>query len=126
MSTTITLNAKAYTWAGYNPQQFGSWRNTASGVPSDFSYLTGAVTMGGAKTSSHVKWNLAVPHIATAATSCSCPGGLLGTDRVRIHVELYPGSTDTERADILARIRSLVLTTDFANSITTFTTPSSA
>lgn len=123
---TITLNGKAYSWAGWNNQSAGSWRYTASGTPTDFSYLTSKVDMGsGGKSASSVKWNLAIPHVAEEATACSCPGGLLGTDRIRIHAEFYPGSTTTERTDILARIRSLVLTDDFANSITGFTQPSS-
>lgn len=123
MSTTITLNAKAYIWSGFNPNQFGTWRYVGNGVPAGFSYLTSKVES--TKKASTVRWNLAIPHLATEASSCSCPGGLLGTDYVRIHADLWPGSTTADRDDVLKQIRSLVLTDDFANSFLSLTQPAS-
>ena len=123
MSTTITLNAKAYIWSGFNLNQFGTWRYTGSGVSAGFSYLTSKVES--TKKGSTVRWNLAVPKLATEASSCTCPGGLLGTNYVRILIDTWAGATTADRDDLLKQIRSLVLTTDFGNSILDLIQPSS-
>lgn len=123
MSTTITLNAKAYIWSGFNPNQFGTWRYTGDGVSAGFSYLTSKVES--TKKGSTVRWNLAVPKVATEATSCTCPGGLLGTNYVRINADFWAGATTADRDDVLKQIRSLVLTNEFGNALLNLTQPSS-
>lgn len=126
MSNTITLNTKAYNWAGFNTQQQSVWKYAGSGIPVDFSYLTNRTVSSTGGKQSTVRWNLSVPHVATEATSCACPGGLLGTDYVRIEVQVRPGSTTSERADLLARIQGLVAHADFASSLNTLSQPTSA
>ena len=125
MSATITLNGKAYSWSGFNPRQMSTWKYTGSGTPVDFSYLTNRVSAATKGQQSTVHWNLAVPRVATEATSCTCPGGLLGTDYVRIEVQAYPGSTTADRTDLAARIASLVGHADFVASIVSLTQPTS-
>ena len=117
MSQTITLNTKAYQWSGFTSADYGSWRYAGGGLASEFSYLTNQVKVGGGKQSSEIKWNLAVPHIADEASACACPGGVLDTDYVRILVQPGPMSSTVSRTDLLARIRSLVATNEFGNSV---------
>lgn len=125
MSQTITLNSKAYAWGGFSSQNFASWRFSGGGTVGEFSYLTNKVEAGSSKRASSIRWNLAIPYVATEATACACPGAVLGTDFVKLLVEPSVTSTTASRTDLLARIRSLVLTDEFENSVVNLTQQSS-
>lgn len=120
----MDLNSKSYAFAGFNQQGQSVFRESSGGIPTAFSYLTNKVTTKGAKANSEDRWNLSVPHAADSASACACPGDVLGTDYVSINISLSPGTTATQRADILKRIQDLVLTSQFVNSVNGLTQPS--
>lgn len=125
----ITLNSVVYNWAGFDPSGTSRWTATAGGVASAFSNLTARVTIGSQTSSesrpSRAKWRLAVPVVATEDSSCSCVGTVLRTAYTDITTDFGATSTAAERADMLARIKALVLTPEFAASINNLTQASS-
>lgn len=121
---SITLNSKVYNWAQFDPNGVSRYLETSSGVPTGYSNLTAKVTVGSGKTQK-VKWRLAIPTVATEASSCSCPGAVLSTDYIEVSAEVASNGALASRSDLLARLRSLVLTTQFASSIENLVQPSS-
>lgn len=125
----ITLNSVVYNWAGFDPSGTSRWTATASGLASAFSNLTARVSIGAQTKAesrpSRAKWRLQVPVIATEDSSCSCVGTVLRTAYVDITSDFAVTATAAERADVLARIKALVLTPEFAASINNLTQSSS-
>ena len=124
----ITLNSVVYNWAGFDASGTSRWTATAAGVASAFSNLTARVTVAQGSTKqdsrpSRAKWRIQIPVIATEDSSCSCVGTVLRTAYVDIAADFAATATAAERADVLARIKSLVLTTEFAASINNLTQP---
>lgn len=125
----ITLNSVVYNWAGFDPSGTSRWTATAAGLATSFSNLTARVTIGGidgvSKTArmSKVKWRIQIPVIATADSSCSCEGTVLRTSYIDVAADFHPTATAAERADALARLKSLVLTTQFADSFNALVQP---
>lgn len=120
----ITLNAKAYNWAGFNANSQSVYKYTGGGLPSSFSYLTSKVNTGVGAKESVARWNLSIPHVATEASACACPGAVLGTDYVQFQVQISPVTTAAERTDLWTRIRDLVASPEFKASIEGLTQPS--
>lgn len=119
---SITLNGKVYNFAQFDQNGTSRFINSSSDTPSGFSPLTARVSGPTAK-AMKVKWRLAIPTVATEASSCSCPGAVLSTDYVTIECDLASNGSATSRADVLARITSLVGSTQFGASITTLVQP---
>lgn len=118
----ITLNSVVYNWVGFDPSGTSRWTATAGGLATSFSNLTARVTIGGFEGASKTprmsksKWRLTVPIIATENDACACAGTVLRTTYVDISADFHPASTLAERTDVLARLRALVLTTQFSDS----------
>lgn len=123
---SITLNAKQYNGAGFNSNSQSVWKYTGGDVASSFSYLTNKVNTGTKDAGSTARWNLSVPHVATEASACACPGGILGTDYVRFEVSIASASSAADRLDLWTRIRDLVASPEFKASITDLTQASPA
>lgn len=121
----ITLNSKIYDNVGFNQNGQFVYSEKSSGVPSGFSYLTAKVNTGTGKTDSTVKWNLSIPVVATTDSDCACSGDVQRNYYVRLEITEPAGSTSAERADVLARIASLVGATQFTASVTSLVQPSS-
>lgn len=119
----IVLNSKTYNAVGFNANGQSVFKETSSGVPAGFSYLTSKVGVGSGKGDTSVKWNLSLPIVATTDSACACSGGLLRTDYVRIESTFGSGTPLAERTDVLARLRDLVLTPEFENSFLGLTQP---
>lgn len=119
----ITLNSKVYNWAQFDPNGVSRYLETSAGVPTAFSNLTAKVTVGTGK-SQKVKWRLAIPTVATDPSACACPGEVLNTDYIEVTAEVGSGGSLVSRQDLLARLRSLVLTTQFGDSINNLVQPS--
>lgn len=121
---SIILNSVTYNWAGFDPSSTSRWTATAGGLATSFANLTNRVTIGGVdskngvKTArmSKVKWRLNTPTIATADSDCACVGSVLRTYYIDVAADFDPTATSAERTDALARLRALVLTTEFENS----------
>lgn len=120
---SITLNSVAYNWVGFDPSGTSRWTSTAGGVATAFSNLTARVTIGGysdgksmSPRMSKSKWRIQIPVIAAEDSECSCVGTVLRTAYVEVSADFHPAATLAERTDALARLRSLVLTTEFESS----------
>lgn len=121
---SIILNSVTYNWAGFDPSSTSRWVATAGGVATSFANLTTRVTTGGVDGKgatkvarmSKVKWRLNTPTIATEDSDCVCVGSVLRTYYVDVSADFDPTATLAERTDALARLRALVLTTEFGNS----------
>lgn len=120
----IVLNTKSYGFSGFNQAGFSAYRNTDASFPSGFSYLTSKVNTGLGGKPSNGKWNLSLPHIATASTACSCEGSVLGTDYVRVDYEFSPATSAADRLDAWTRLRDLVASNEFKASMTGLIQPS--
>ena len=120
----ITLNTKVYNGTGFNVNQQYVYKETSATYPSGFSYLTAKANTGTGKKSSVVCWNLSLPHVADAASTCACAGDVLGTDYIRIEVDVSAITSAADRLDIWTRLRDLVASTPFKDSITALTQPS--
>lgn len=117
----ITLNSVVYNWVGFDPSGTSRWTATAGGLATAFSNLTERVTIGGIDANkvarmSKVKWRLNTPVIATEDSNCACVGSVLRTSYIDIAADFHPTATAAERTDALARLRALVLTTQFGDS----------
>lgn len=121
----ISLNAKSYSFAGFNATSQSVFKYTGGGLPSSFSYLTTKVTTPTGGKDSVARWNLSIPHVASEASACACPGGVLGTDYIQIQASISAVTTAAERTDIWTRIRDLVASPEFKASIEGLTQASS-
>lgn len=124
---SIVLNSKTYNFAGFDQNGVSVYKETSSGVPGGFSYLTCRVsTPATDKADAKVMWRLTMPILAAADSSCSCEGSVLRTYRFDDgKVTIPSGSLAAERADFLARIQALVDTTQYAASINSLVQPTS-
>jgi len=123
---SIILNSVTYNWVGFDPSGTSRWTATAGGLATSFSNLTERVTIGtlganGVPQMSKVTWKINIPIVATEVTGSAPVGSVLRTAYWETKADLHPASTLAERTDLLARIRALVLTTDFGNSILNLT-----
>lgn len=114
---SIVLNTKTYTFRGFNTQSISTFADTSAGVPNGFSWLTNKVE--GADGTGKVKsrWKLKVPVVAATDTDCGCTGDLLREVVVDVVVTSDRGSTVTERTDVADRVRDLVASPEFRESI---------
>lgn len=121
----ITLNAKAYNFAGFNQRSQSVYKYTGGGLPSSFSYLTSKVNTENSKAGqSRSEWRLSVPHVAAEASSCACPGTTLGTDYISVQVDISSITSAAERTDLWTRLRDLIASPEFKASIEGLTQPS--
>lgn len=121
----ITLNTKVYNWAQYDSNAVSQYLETAGGFPTSFSLLTNKVTPVGPGKTRKVKWKLAVPTVATVDTGFDKAGTVLQTEYITVEFEVAASGTLVQRTDLLNRLKSLVLTAEFAASINTLVQPSS-
>lgn len=123
----IVLNSKTYNFAGFDQNGVSVYKETSSGVPGGFSMLTCRVTTPATdKADAKVMWRLTMPILAAADSTCACEGAVLRVYRFDDgKVTIPSGSLSAERADFLARIQSLVDTTQYAASINSLTQPTS-
>lgn len=115
---SITLNAVAYTFAGFlAPNSISQYiaYGSGTGTPAGMSVLTNKIDRGA---QTKVRWKLHLPTVATSDSSCTCTGEILRDHIADIVFTVPPGSLGTERSDLLARIQDLVLTAEFAASVT--------
>ena len=114
----MLLNSFNYQPIGWNQTGQYVYSYRGGGIPTSFSYLTTKVSVGTGKSDSHVRWNLSVPVVATAASACSCEGDVLRTMYGRIELSGLSGTSIAEREDLYARILDLVKSNEFRLSVT--------
>jgi hypothetical protein len=62
--------------------------------------------------------------VATVDSDCSCAGDVLRTFYAKIEIVIPAGATVAERADFDDELQSLVLTTQWVNSVENLVQPS--
>lgn len=113
----VTLNSVVYNPSGANNGTL-YWWDRSGGVANSFSPLTQVVTSNsGASKSMKFSWRLVVPVVAGSDSSCSCAGSLLRSSAGNIVVTIDPNSTAAERADLYARLVSLIASDPVKNAI---------
>lgn len=118
--STIVLNSLNYVGGGILNGVSQFWERSKSLV-SAFSTLTARVSYNATKTV--VAWKLTVPVTVTEDSTCGCIGDVLRSTIVDVSVRFDRGATSAERADVLARIQDLVLTTQFVGSVNSLVQP---
>jgi hypothetical protein len=118
--STIVLNSLNYVGSGIVNGVSQFWERSKSLV-SAFSTLTGRVNYGTAKTT--VAWKLTVPVVKEDDTACGCAGEVVRTTIVDVSVRFDRSATSAERADVLQRLQDLVLTSQFAGSVSNLVQP---
>lgn len=118
--STIVLNSLNY--VGGNVLNGVSWfRNTVGGLASAFSTLTARVNL--TNTHSNVLWKLVVPIVKGEDSACGCAGDVVRTTNLDISIRFDRAATAAERADVLARVRDLVASSQFGESLSSLNTP---
>lgn len=112
----VTLNSVVYAPGGTN-NGLSTWTNRSAGFGSGFSNLTEKFVQPTTGDVVRITFSLAIPIVQAADSDCACAGTLLRTSSVQISVWVPVNSTDAERADLLARIQSLVSTTPFTDAV---------
>lgn len=119
--STIVLNSLNYVGSGILNGASFFWERS-KGLANAFSPLSARVNMTQDKT--NVLWKLTVPVTVAADSPCGCVGDVVRTTYVDITVRMGRAATAAERADVLARVKDLVASTQFASSITDLNLPS--
>jgi hypothetical protein len=119
--SNITLNALLYAGQGIL-NGVASFVNRTAGVVNGFSTLTGRVNITDNK-KTVVGWKLTLPILVAEDSPCGCAGAVARTSIVDITVRYDRSATAAERADVLKRVQDLVLTTQFAQSVSSLVQP---
>lgn len=120
----IVLNGKTYNFAGFDQNGVSLFKETSSGVPGGFSYLTCRVSDATGGANAKVVWRLTMPILAPEDSSCSCEGNVLRTYRFDDGKITIPATgTVAERTDFQARIEALTATTQYEASIVSLVQP---
>ena len=112
--STITLNSKAYVGAGIL-NGISRFIDRSLGIVAGSSNLTASVNASKAKTT--IKWKLVIPVLNDEASACACPGDVLQETIVDFTVRFDAKADPTHRADVLARLQALVLTSQFEGTV---------
>lgn len=118
----ITLNTKVYNGVGIL-NGIAQWFERSGGLAGAFSSLTASVVVGFAKSKSRVHWKIGMPVVAAEASACACPGDAVRRLDADINVRLDSTATLAERTDFALRLKDLVATTEFQQSIINFQQP---
>lgn len=121
----ISLNSKTYNFIGFDRNGVSIYQETSAGVPTGFSYLTCRVFPATKNEAAKVRWRLTMPVVAAEDSECGCAGSILRTysyDEGRI--EIANSGTLAERTDFGLRLKDLVATTEYQNSMKLLTQPS--
>jgi len=110
--STITLNSKAYPWANWTQSGLSRFANAGVSANGNSGLTFGAKTTGKLV---DAQVSLSIPVIATVDSACGCIGTLIRTSYVHVKRQNSVTATLAERTDDLARLRALVLTTQFSD-----------
>lgn len=110
--TTIVLNSHNYAWANWTPTGLSRFAFAGAVVSG-----TSNLTFGNKTTSKTVTGQavLSIPVVSTEDSECGCTGTILRQLYTTIRRDCAPNATAAELTEGLARLRSLVLTSQFEN-----------
>lgn len=113
--SNLTLNTKTYSGLGINAG-VTKYQERSSGVASGFSNLDQKISFDDKKIIRNVT-RLYVPVVAAAASNCTCEGDVLRTTDAILTVRIPQTATAAERLDFVKRLQAMVMTPEFAASI---------
>lgn len=117
----MILNTKTYAFSGILAG-ISTWIERSLKLSQLFSTLTGSVVVD---TKARVKWRLKVPYAVASDSTCGCAGDVRGVADLAIDIRFDNSLDDADRLDMLDRLQDLVLTTQFASSVTNLEQPNS-
>jgi hypothetical protein len=112
----VTLNSVVYAPGGTH-NGISIWTNRSGGFGASFTNLKEEFVQPAKGDVVRMKFSLDIPIVATTDTACGCAGTLERTSTCQISVWVPQSSTAAERADLLARITSLVASAPFTNGV---------
>lgn len=118
----ITLNTKVYNGAGVL-NGIAQYFERSGGIAGAFSQLTASVVVGFAKAKTRVHWKIGMPVVATEASACACPGDAVRRLDADMTVRMDSTATLAERTDFALRLKDLVASAEFQQSIINFQQP---
>lgn len=111
--SNIVLNTKTYAGPQF-ANNVSNWTERSAGILSGFSKLRGSISTD---SKVRVKWDFDLPVIAAVDSSCSCAGDVLRMADINLTVRMDPSMTLAERTDLADRIKDLVATSQFRDSL---------
>ncbi len=106
----VTLNTVVYSPNGLR-NGIASWISRAGGVLAGFSKLTQKYSDPVSGTQTKIDFNLSIPVLATADSTCACEGELIRTNSATLSFWVAGTSTLAERTDLYLRVKDLVAST---------------
>lgn len=104
---SVTLNTVVYSPAGLK-SGIATWISRVGGVLAGFSKLTQSYKDPTTGTQTKIDFNLSIPVLATADSTCGCEGDLIRTNSAVISFWVAGTSTLAERTDLYLRVKDLV------------------
>jgi hypothetical protein len=103
----VTLNTVVYSPAGLL-NGIAKWINRSGGILAGFSVLTQKYKDPTTGTQTKIDFNLSIPVLATADSTCGCEGDLIRTNSANVSFWVASSSTLAERTDLYLRVKDLV------------------
>jgi hypothetical protein len=103
----VTLNTVAYAPSGLR-NGIAIWTSRVGGLLAGFSKLTQSYKDPVTGTQTKIDFQISVPVLATADSSCGCAGDLLRTNSASISFWVAASSTLAERTDLYLRVKDLI------------------
>lgn len=104
---SVTLNTVVYSPAGLK-NGVASWISRVGGVLAGFSKLTQSYKDPTTGTQTKIDFNLSIPVLATADSTCACVGDVIRTNSAVLSFWVAGTSTLAERTDLYLRVKDLV------------------
>lgn len=104
---SVNLNTVVYSPAGLRAG-VATWISRVGGVLAGFSKLTQSYKDPTTGTQTKIDFNLSIPVLATADSTCACEGEVLRTNSVVISFWVAGTSTLEERTDLYLRAKDLI------------------
>ena len=118
--STIVLNTLNYTGTGFLNGASYFWER-AAGLATAFSPIVAHVNLTQDK--ANVLWKLTIPVVVAADSTCGCAGEVSRVAVIDISFRMDKMATAAERLDALNRVKDLVKTTQFGESVTGLVVP---
>lgn len=112
--SNIVLNTVTYIGEGIQ-NGVTNFINRSAEMLSGFSSLVGRVRNAGKRV--EVRWNLAIPVLIAADSPCGCAGEVNFITFVEVAVKFDQRASSAQRTDTYARLKDLILSSQFENSV---------
>lgn len=113
---SVTLNTVAYAPAGLL-QGVAKWVSRAGGILAGFSVLTQRYREPTTGVQTKIDFNISIPVLATADSTCGCEGDVLRTNTATVSFWVAGSSTLAERTDLYLRVKDLVATSLVSSAV---------